>query len=69
MSIAKNPEKKDSVRKAQNKYFQANFKTVGCKLPKDVAERFAEKAKANGTTANAVLASFVAQYLENSIGG
>lgn len=65
MSMAKNPEKKESVRRAQNKYQLANFKVVGCKLPKDTAEQFAAKAKANGTTSNAVLIEFVKQYLES----
>ncbi len=63
--MAKNPEKKDSVRRAQNKYQLANFKVVGCKLPRDIAEQFAKKAKANGTTSNAVLVEFVKQYLES----
>ena len=65
MPMAKNPEKKDSVRRAQNKYQLANFKVVGCKLPKDMAEQFSAKAKANGSSANAVLADFVKQYLES----
>lgn len=64
MPMAKNPEKKDSVRRAQNKYQLANFKVVGCKLPKDVAEAFQAKAKANGTSANAVLAEMVSKYME-----
>ena len=68
MSIAKNPEKKDSVRRAQNKYQLANFKVVGCKLPKDMAEQFAAKAKENGTSANAVLIEFVKQYMESNRG-
>lgn len=69
MSQPKGEKKTDAERRAQNKYQAKTYKVVGCKLTKDVAERFIEKAKANGTNANAVLASFVAQYLENSIGG
>ena len=65
--MAKNPEKKDSVRRAQNKYQLANFKVVGCKLPKEVAERFDAKAKADGKTANAVLTEFVMKYLEGEV--
>ena len=72
MSIAKNPEKKDSIRRAQNKYFQANFKTVGCKLPKDLAQRFIDKAESDPAfitpstgkgSANAALMSFIKSYL------
>ena len=63
MPIAKNPQKKESVRRAQNKYFKENFKTVGCKLPKDVAEAFQAKAKANGTTVNAVLFEMISKYM------
>lgn len=64
MSIAKNPEKKDSVRRAQNKYFQENFKTVGCKLPKDLANDFRAKVEKNGTTVNAVLFEMITKYME-----
>ena len=65
MPIAKNPEKKDSVRRAQNKYFKENFKTVGCKLPKDVAIAFKDKVEANGTTVNAVLFEMITKYMES----
>ena len=64
MPKEKNPKKLDSVRKAQNKYFQANFKTVGCKLTKDMAERFSAKAIAEGKTVNAVLFEMIKSYLE-----
>lgn len=64
MPKAKNPEKKDSVRRAQNKYQLANFKVVGCKLPKAYAEAFAEKAKQNGSTVNAVLLEMIKKYME-----
>lgn len=64
MPMAKNPEKKDSVRRAQNKYQLANFKVVGCKLPKADAEAFAEKAKQNGTTVNSVLLEMIKKYME-----
>ena len=63
MSMPKG-KKTDAERRAQNKYFQANFKTVGCKLPKDLAEAFKKKAEANGTTINAVLLSFITEYME-----
>ena len=65
MPIAKNPGKKDSVRRAQNKYFKENFRTVGCKLPKDLANDFKDKAKANGTTINAVLFEMITKYMES----
>ena len=64
MSQEKNPKKRDSTRRAQNKYFQKNFKTVGCKLPKEYAERFIAKTKANDTTVNAVLIEMIAKYME-----
>lgn len=64
MPIAKNPEKKDSVRRAQNKYQLANFKVVGCKLPRDYADAFDRKAKQNGTSINAVLFEMIKKYME-----
>ena len=64
MPVAKNPKKKDSVRKAQNKYQLANFKVVGCKLPKAYAEAFAEKTKQNGSSVNAVLLEMIKKYME-----
>lgn len=72
MPMAKNPEKKDSVRRAQNKYQLANFKVVGCKLPIETANRFIEKVKRDPDffvggkgegSVNAALASFVKSYL------
>ena len=64
----KNPEKRDSLRKAQNKYFQANFKTVGCKLTKEMAERFDAKVKQEKKTINAVLLEMIKNYLGEWLG-
>jgi len=64
MPKAKNPEKKDSVRRAQNKYQLANFKVVGCKLPKAEAEAFVEKVNQSGTSVNAVLLKMIKKYME-----
>lgn len=63
MSIAKSDNKTDAQRRAQNKYFQANFKTVGCKLPKETAERFIAKAKSENKTVNAVLFEMIQNYM------
>lgn len=64
MPKAKNPEKKDSVRRAQNKYQLANYKVVGCKLPKAEAEAFVEKVNQSGTSVNAVLLKMIKKYME-----
>lgn len=72
MSIAKGTKKTDAERRAQNKYQAKTFKTVGCKLPKDLAQRFIDKAESDPAfinpktgkgSANAVLMSFVKSYL------
>lgn len=65
MSIAKGTNKSDAQRRAENKYFAAHFKVVGCKLPIETAERFAEKAKADKGSVNAVLIELIQNYIDN----
>lgn len=77
MPKAKNPEKKDSVRRAQNKYQLANFKTLGCKLPKTMAEDFIKMVEQDPAfivgnndkgSVNAALTSFIKAYMESNRG-
>ena len=77
MPKAKNPEKKDSVRRAQNKYQLANFKTLGCKLPKAIAEEFIKMVEQDPAfivgnsekgSVNAALTSFIKAYMESNRG-
>jgi len=66
MPIAKGTNKTDAQRRAENKYFASHFKVVGCKLSIEAAEKFSEKAKANGSNANAVLKELIQNYMENN---
>jgi hypothetical protein len=75
--MAKNPEKKDSVRRAQNKYQLANFKVVGCKLPRETAEAFTKMVEQDPAfivgnnekgSVNAALTSFIKAYMESNRG-
>jgi len=77
MPMEKNPEKKDSVRRAQNKYQLSNFKVVGCKLQKAMAEDFIKMVEQDPAfivgnndkgSVNAALTSFIKAYMESSGG-
>lgn len=49
----------DSQKKARDKWDAENMATIGCKLKKEQAEKFKALAKSQGTTANALLKSFI----------
>lgn len=50
-------------KRARNKWDSANMKIVACKLRKNIADEFIEKAKANGTSAHHLLKNFIYEYL------
>lgn len=54
---------KEYQKRARNKWDSANMKIVACKLRKNIANEFIEKAKANGTSANNLLKNFIYKYL------
>lgn len=72
MSIKRGTTITDAQRKAQNRYEAKTYKTVGCKLPKDLAQRFIDKVESDPAfinpntgkgSANAALMSFIKAYL------
>ncbi len=56
--------KTDAQKKATAKWDAENMTVVSCKMKRDIAARFAEVAKANGTTRNAVLLQAAKDYIE-----
>lgn len=52
-----------SKRAANNKWDKENMKIVACKLRKEQAEKFKQYAESNGTTANALLKSYVLEKI------
>lgn len=53
----------ESRRRANDKWDKENMATLACKVKKNEAERFKEKARAEKETVNAVLARFVREYV------
>lgn len=77
MSIARGTKIKEAQRKAQNKYEAKTYKTVGCKMPRKMAEQFIEMVKADPAfvvgdreegSVNAALMSFITAYMESNGG-
>ena len=72
MSIKRGTKITDAQRQAQNRYEAKTYKVVGCKLPKDLAQRFIDKVESDPAfinpstgkgSANAALMSFIKAYL------
>ena len=55
----------DSKRKANDAWDAKNMKVVGCKVKRAVADAFAEYAKQNGTTVNALLQKYIFECVGN----
>lgn len=68
MSIARGTKIKDAQRKAQNKYEAKTYKTLGCKLPKEKAQRFIDLVGTKGLKVNAVLTQLIDEYMESNRG-
>lgn len=56
----------EAKRKANNAWDAKNMKVVGCKLRVEDAEKFAEYAKKQGTTVNALLQKYVFSCIEEA---
>lgn len=56
----------ESQKKASIKWDKENMATLGCKVKREQAEKFKEKCKTNGTTANEVLKECVLAYIGES---
>lgn len=57
-------EKNDTAKKARAAWNRENMKTVGANVKKDVAEKFAEIAKRQGTTPGAMVRGFILRTVE-----
>lgn len=53
----------DSQKKARDKWDGENMATLGCKVKKEQAEKFKAAALRSGTTANAMLKSYVLEVI------
>lgn len=56
----------EAKRKANQKWDAENMTVIGCKVRKDVAERFKAECKRRGTTVNAVFLSAMREFMENN---
>ena len=56
-------QKSSAQRRAENKYQQKNFATLGVKISKADAEAFRELCAARGQTVNAALSAYIATEL------
>lgn len=54
----------EAQKKANKKWDAENMTSIAVRVRKDFAARFAEVAKANGTTRNAVLLQAAKDYIE-----
>lgn len=54
----------DKKKRSNAKWDAANMTTVGVKMRRTEAERFAAAAKANGTTRNAILLAAAREYVQ-----
>ena len=55
----------EAQKRANNKYIAEHMTVLGCKVRKEYAERVREKAKAEGTSVNAILKRALDEFLEN----
>ena len=54
----------EAQKRANNKYIAEHMTVFGCKVRKEYAERVREKAKAEGTSVNAILKKALDEFLE-----
>jgi hypothetical protein len=57
----------ESKRKANDAWDAKNMKVVGCKVKRAVADAFAEYAKRNETTVNALLQKYIFQCVGDTV--
>lgn len=53
----------EAQKKAAKKWDSVNMAVISCKLKKELADKFTEATRANGTTKNAVLLQAVRDYI------
>lgn len=54
----------EAQKRANNKYIAEHMTVLGCKVRKEYADRVREKAKAEGTSVNAILKRALDEFLE-----
>ena len=54
----------EAQKRANNKYIAEHMTVLGCKVRKEYAKRVREKAKAEGTSVNAILKKALDEFLE-----
>ena len=54
----------DGQKRANNKYIAEHMTVLGCKVRKEYADKVREKAKAEGTSVNAILKKALDEFLE-----
>ena len=54
----------EAQKRANNKYIAEHMTVLGCKVRKEYADKVREKAKAEGTSVNAILKKALDEVLE-----
>lgn len=54
----------EAQKRANNKYIAEHMTVLGCKVRKEYADKVREKAKAEGTSVNAILKRALDEFLE-----
>jgi predicted HicB family RNase H-like nuclease len=54
----------EAQKRANNKYIAEHMTVLGCKVRKEYADKVREKAKAEGTSVNAILKKALDEFLE-----
>ena len=54
----------EAQKRANNKYIAEHMTVLGCKVRKEYADKVREKAKAEGTSVNAILKNALDEFLE-----
>ena len=54
----------EAQKRANNKYIAEHMTVLGCKVRKEYADKAREKAKAEGTSVNAILKKALDEFLE-----
>lgn len=54
----------EAQKRANNKYIAEHMTVLGCKVRKEYADKVREKAKAEGTSVNAILKKVLDEFLE-----
>lgn len=56
----------DEQKKRQNDRIKENYKVIGCKVQRPIADAFFEYATKNGQTVNGLISKFIVDSLSNA---